>query len=123
MKIISKIKIRKEQLGLTNYNISKLLQLDIKIISSLFNGKKIEPQIAKSITNLLGLDIYGNNILDSNIVIEQRAEEKAKYIIWLVQDTSALENQGIIKNDIKKLIAITKNDFLYGEYRKNLWVS
>jgi hypothetical protein len=41
----------------------------------------------------------------------------------LVQDTSALEMQGLEKRELDILIEDTKREFLYGAYQKNLWAS
>ena len=41
----------------------------------------------------------------------------------LVQSTSALEMQGLEKDIVEKMIAQFENAFLYGEYKKRLWVA
>jgi hypothetical protein len=71
----------------------------------------------------MGLDFAGNEIVDIKTLKEQRAKEKALYIVSLVQDTSSLEMQGLDKNKIEQLINETKEQFLTGDYRKNLWAS
>jgi len=40
-----------------------------------------------------------------------------------VQDTSALEIQGLEDDELNNLIQETKEQFLTGKYQKNLWES
>ena len=71
--------------------------------------------------NLLGLDNFGNETLNIQTLKEKRAKEKALEIVSLVQDTISLEKQGLELEHIKKLLEETKETFLTGEYKKNLW--
>jgi len=75
------------------------------------------------ITNTLGLDFAGNEMIDIETLKEQRAKQKALYVVSLVQDTSALEIQGLESEDITNLLEETKNQFLIGAYKKSLWAS
>ena len=77
----------------------------------------------EKVTQVLGLDFAGNETVSIKDLRDKRAEKKAIYIISLVQDTSALEMQGLESDAIKILIADTKKEFLVGEYKKNLWAS
>ena len=77
----------------------------------------------EKVTQVLGLDFAGNETVSIDDLRDKRAEKKAIYIISLVQDTSALEMQGLESDAIKILIADTKKEFLVGEYKKNLWAS
>lgn len=54
-------------------------------------------------------------------ITEKRAEEKALEIVSLVQDTMSLEKQGLEQENIEKLLEETKQQFLTGKYKKNLW--
>ena len=121
--LLEKVKDRKNQTGMTIDNISKLSQLGNRTVTRFFSGEDVKLSTLEKITNILGLDFAGNEIIDISTLKENRAKEKALYIVSLVQDTSALEMQGLENNDINILIEDTKNQFLYGEYQKNLWAS
>jgi hypothetical protein len=71
----------------------------------------------------MGLDFAGNDTTDLKTLRETRAKEKALYIVSLVQDTSALEMQGLESDALQSLIQDTKEQFLTGAYQKNLWAS
>ena len=121
--LLKKVKERKENIGITIDNLSKLSHLGNRTISRFFNGEDVKLSTVEKLTNLLGLDFAGNEIINVKTLIEKRAKEKALYIVSLVQDTSALEMQGLDKEHLDSLIQETKEQFLNGEYRKNLWAS
>ena len=121
--LLQKVKLRKEKIGITLDNLSQLSNLGYRTISRFFNGDDVKLSTVEKITNLLGLDFAGNEIIDINTLKNKRAEQKALYIVSLVQDTSSLEMQGLEKNNLNILIQDTKEQFLTGEYQKSLWSS
>lgn len=121
--LLEKVKTRKDKTGMTIDNISKLSKLGNRTVVRFFSGEDVKLSTLEKITNILGLDFAGNEIIDIETLRENRAKEKAIYIVSLVQDTSALEMQGLGNGDIKNLISDTQEQFLTGEYQKNLWAS
>jgi len=123
IQLLEKVKSRKTQMGMTLDNISKLSQLGNRTVVRFFSGEDVKLSTLEKITNIMGLDFAGNETTDVKTLKENRAKEKALYIVSLVQDTSALEMQGLESRELNSLIEDTKNEFLYGEYQKNLWAS
>jgi transcriptional regulator with XRE-family HTH domain len=123
MHVLERVKTRKKQIGLTLDNISKLSQLGNRTVTRFFAGEDVKLSTLEKITNVMGLDFSGNEIIDIDTLKEQRANEKARHIVSLVQDTSSLEMQGLGRAEIQHLIRETKEQFLTGEYRKYLWAS
>ena len=121
--LLKKVKSRKTQMGMTLDNISKLSQLGNRTVVRFFSGEDVKLSTLEKITNIMGLDFAGNETTDVETLKENRAKEKALYIVSLVQDTSALEMQGLESRELNGLLEDTKNEFLYGEYQKNLWAS
>ena len=121
--LLKKIKNRKSQMNMTIDNIAKLSKLGNRTVVRFFGGEDVKLSTLEKITNVLGLDFAGNEMVDIDILREQRAKERALYIVSLVQDTSALEMQGLEKRELDILIEDTKREFLYGAYLKNLWAS
>ncbi|MCK5855304.1 MAG: hypothetical protein KAG56_08780 [Sulfurovaceae bacterium] len=121
--LLEKVKIRKKQIGLTLDNISKLSKLGNRTVIRFFGGEDVKLSTLEKITNILGLDFAGNEIINIDTLRQNRAKERAIYIVSLVQDTSALEMQGLENHDIKNLIADTQEQFLTGEYQKSLWAN
>ena len=121
--VLEKVKTRKENIGLTLDNISKLSHLGNRTVTRFFAGEDVKLSTLEKITTIMGLDFAGNELIDIETLRDKRAKEKAIYIVSLVQDTSALEMQGLENNEIQLLIEDTKKQFLTGEYQKNLWAS
>jgi len=119
--LLEKVKIRKSSIGMTLDNISKLSHLGNRTVTRFFSGDDVKLSTVEKVTNVLGLDFAGNEVIDINTLKDKRASEKALYIVSLVQDTSALEMQGLESNEIDTLLQETKKQFLTGEYQKNLW--
>jgi len=85
------------------------------------SGADVRLSTLERITEVMGLDFAGREVIDTQTLRKKRAETKARQIVSLVQDTSALEQQGLDDRAIQRLIAQTSEQFLTGEYRKNLW--
>jgi transcriptional regulator with XRE-family HTH domain len=123
IQLLQRVKKRKKQVGITLDNISTLSNLGNRTVSRFFKGDDVKLSTVEKITNLLGLDFAGNEIVNIDTLKEQRAKEKALYIVSLVQDTSALEMQGLEDNSLNSLIDETKEQFLNGDYKNTLWAS
>ncbi len=121
--VLERVKTRKEQIGLTLDNISKLSHLGNRTVTRFFSGEDVKLSTLEKITEIMGLDFAGNETVNIETLKEQRAKEKAMYIVSLVQDTSALEMQGLEDEALQSLIQDTKEQFLTGAYQKNLWAS
>lgn len=121
--LLEKVKTRRETIGITVDNLAKVSALGEKTLYRFFDGDDVKLSTVEKLTEVLGLDFAGNEITDVSTLKEQRALLKAKYIVSLVQDTSALEMQGLDNDDLKELIQETKEQFLTGEYQNSLWAS
>jgi len=121
--LLTKVKIRKRQMGMTLDNISTLSKVGSRTVIRFFGGEDVKLSTLEKITNVLGLDFAGNELIEIDTLRRNRARERAIYIVSLVQDTSALEMQGLENHDIEILITDTQELFLTGEYQKSLWAS
>ncbi len=123
LQLLERVKARRKELGITIDNLSQVSHLGNKTLSRFFAGADVKLSTVEKVTQVLGLDFAGNETVSVNDLRDKRAEKKAIYIVSLVQDTSALEMQGLESDSIKILIADTKKEFLVGEYKKNLWAN
>ena len=123
LELLQKIKDRRKEIGITIDNLSSISQLGTKTVSRFFTGADVKLSTVERITKVLGLDFAGIEVINIKALKEKRAEEKALYIVSLVQDTSALEMQGLESNEIKSLIEDTKKQFLTGKYKNTLWIN
>ena len=123
LQLVQKIKKRKNQIGITIENLSTLSNVGTRTLNRFFAGDDVKLSTVEKITNVLGLDFAGNEIVDVEILKQKRAKEKALYIISLVQDTSSLEKQGLEQGALDTFVKETQKEFLEGNYQKNLWAS
>ena len=121
--LIERIEKRRKQLKISLGNLSKLSNLGMRTVNRFFAGDDVKLSTVESITNILGLDFAGNEVVPFEQLQKNRAHQKALLMASLVQSTSALEMQGLEKEIVEKMIAEFENAFLHGEYKKRLWVA
>ena len=123
IQLLEKVKQRRQSIGITIENLAKLSNIGTKTLMRFFAGDDVKLSTVEKVTNVLGLDFAGNEIVDIKTLREIRAKQKALYIVSLVQDTSSLEMQGLENDTINEMIEETKLELLYGEYKNKLWAS
>ena len=122
LELIQKIENRKKQINISIENLAKLTHLCIRTVNRFFAGEDVKLSTIEKITNLLGLDFAGNEVIPLKELEKQRAKEKALFMVSLVQSTSALEVQGLEEDSLNKIINKFEKEFLVGQYRNRLWV-
>jgi transcriptional regulator with XRE-family HTH domain len=122
LELISKIKDRREELHISIENLAKLSGVGMRTLNRFFAGDDVKLSTVEKITNLLGLDFAGNEIVSLKELKKRRAKEKALLIASLVQSTSVLEMQGLEDDSLGKIISNFEKEFLTGEYQDRLWV-
>jgi transcriptional regulator with XRE-family HTH domain len=123
LELIEKIIARKKELNITVENLAKLSGVGVRTINRLLKNEDIKLSTVESVTNLLGLDFAGNEVVPLEELKKQRAREKALFLASIVQGTSALEMQGLEEDSLKNIIANYEEAFLAGEYKSTLWVA
>ena len=123
LELIQKIENRKKQINISIENLAKLSHLGVRTVNRFFAGDDVKLSTIERITNLLGLDFAGNEVIPLKELEKQRAKEKALFMASLVQSTSALEAQGLEKNSLNKIIDKFEKEFLQGQYKNRLWVA
>jgi len=120
---IKKIETRRKELKITIENLAKLSNLGVRTINRLLAGDDVQLSTIEKVTNILGLDFAGNEIVPLKELEKQRAKQKALFLASLVQSTSALELQGLDKNSLNKIISNFEKELLNGKYKNRLWVA
>ena len=123
IELIQKIKNRKKQINISIENLAKLSNLGVRTVNRFFAGDDVKLSTIERITNLLGLDFAGNEVIPLNQLQKQRAKEKALFMASLVQSTSALEVQGLEEDSLNRIIDKFEKEFLQGQYKNRLWVA
>ena len=123
LELIQKIENRKKQINISIENLAKLSSLGVRTVNRFFAGEDVKLSTIERITNLLGLDFAGNEVIPLKELEKQRAKEKALFMASLVQSTSALEAQGLEKDSLNKIIDKFEKEFLQGQYKNRLWIA
>ncbi|MFW3399244.1 helix-turn-helix domain-containing protein [Aliarcobacter butzleri] len=123
LELIQKIENRKKQINISIENLAKLSNLGVRTVNRFFAGDDVKLSTIERITNLLGLDFAGNEVIPLNQLEKQRAKEKALFMASLVQSTSTLEVQGLEEDSLNKIIDKFEKEFLQGQYKNRLWVA
>ena len=123
LELIQKIENRKKQININIENLAKLSNLGVRTVNRFFAGDDVKLSTIERITNLLGLDFAGNEVVPLTQLQKQRAKEKALFMASLVQSTSALEVQGLEEDSLNKIIDKFEKEFLEGQYKNKLWVA
>ena len=123
LELIQKIENRKKQINISIENLAKLSNLGVRTVNRFFAGEDVKLSTIERITNLLGLDFAGNEVVPLTQLQKQRAKEKALFMASLVQSTSALEVQGLEEDSLNKIINKFEKEFLQGKYKNRLWVA
>ena len=123
LELVKKIENRKKQINISIDNLAKLSSLGVRTVNRFLAGEDVKLSTIERITNLLGLDFAGNEVISLKELRKQRAKEKAVFMASLVQSTSALEVQGLDENSLDKIIHKFEKEFLVGEYKNRLWVA
>ena len=123
LELIQKIEHRKKQINISIENLARLSHLGVRTVNRFFAGEDVKLSTIEKITNLLGLDFAGNEVVPLKELEKQRAKEKAIFMASLVQSTSALEVQGLEKDSLNKIIDKFEKEFLKGQYKNRLWVA
>ncbi|QKF90427.1 helix-turn-helix domain-containing protein [Arcobacter cloacae] len=123
LELIQKIENRKKQINISIENLARLSNLGVRTVNRFFAGDDVKLSTIERITNLLGLDFAGNEVVPLNQLEKQRAKEKALFMASLVQSTSALEVQGLEEDSLNKIIDKFEKEFLQGQYKNRLWVA
>ena len=123
LELIQKIENRKKQINISIENLAKLSNLGVRTVNRFFAGDDVKLSTIERLTNLLGLDFAGNEVIPLNQLQKQRAKEKALFMASLVQSTSALEVQGLERDSLDKIIHKFEKEFLIGQYKNRLWVA
>ncbi len=121
--LVNRIIARKEQLAITVDNLAKLSGVGTRTINRLLKNEDVKLSTIERVTNLLGLDFAGNEVLSLSELKKHRAHEKAIFLASIVQGTSALEMQGLENDSLYTIITSYEKEFLSGSYQDTLWVA
>ena len=123
LELVKRIEARRKELNITIVNLSKLSGLGVRTVNRFLAGEDVKLSTVERLTNLLGLDFAGNEVVSVAQLQRRQAKEKALLMVALVQGTSSLEMQGLEKSTVSTMLKKMEQAFLTGSYRNRLWVA
>lgn len=75
--LIEKVKSRKKEVKITIEDLAEVSELGTKTLSRFFAGHDVKLSTIEKLTQTLGLDLAGNEIVDIETLKERRAKLKA----------------------------------------------
>jgi len=119
---------RRKQLGMSRAALAKLAGVSEPTVTRVLTGREPSPGVATLQALALALQIefrIGQNVEIRDVIPaqkyrEQRAREKAKRLVSLVQGTMALEAQAVDESTVREMVKQTVHELMAGPNRK-LW--
>ena len=78
--LIKQIIERKKQLGISIENLAKLSGIGVRTVNRLLKNEDVKLSTVEAVTNVLGLDFAGNEVVSLEELQKKRAKEKALYL-------------------------------------------
>ena len=120
----SELEKRRRQLGMSRQALAKRAGLSLPTVTRLLTGKDCNPRVqtVDAVAVALGVPIaFGAGAyIDAETLREQRAEQKARRLVGLVQGTMALESQAVGPEPFARMVRRTTHGLLAGSNRA-LW--
>lgn len=118
----TELESRRQELGLSQSVLAERCGVSLPTVQRILAGQG-EAASLKNITAIaraLGMELKAVPRVPAQKLLEQQAGKKAEQLVGLVQGSSALESQGLTREEIDHLIQKTAHELLAGS-RRRLW--
>lgn len=117
-----KLEHRRRELGISQSGLAERSGVSLPTVQRILTGRSPAASFENTlaIAHVLGMELDATPTASASEVLELQAREKAKKLVRMVQGTSALEAQGVSKQQITEMIQRTVGELLKGS-RRRLW--
>lgn len=116
------LEARRRELGLSQAALAKLSGVSLptvhRILAGHGSGASFENVLL--IAQTLGMNLEAVSNISTEQLLAHQARKKAERLVGMVQGTSALEGQGVSRQQIGRMITKTAQELLAGS-RRRLW--
>ena len=121
MGIINQLEQRRQELKMSRAILAQRSGVSLPTVNRILSGKHMSASFDNvlALADQLNMEIQAVERGRSHDVRQQQAEQKAKYLVSLVQGTSALEGQGLDEQELKELVDETAKELFLTE--RKLW--
>lgn len=113
---------RRKALGMSLRALAARSSVSEPTVKRMLGGKLEQASLAnvRAVAEALGMQLSVTPESDAVSFAETAAEEKARWIVQMVQGTSALESQAVSQAEIEAMVRRTVHELMAGSPRK-LW--
>jgi len=121
MNIFKAFEKRRQELGMSRSILAKRSHVSLPTINRILSGQHTGSSFAnvQSIAAALGVELTATTNIRSEKFRTQQAMRKARRLVRLVQGTSALEGQGLDRDEIEEMVGRTSRELL--PTNRKLW--
>lgn len=119
---ITQMNIQRNKLGISYPVLARMSGMSTPTVTRILSGKQSSAHFDHmlALADALGMDLQARVITHASTLLQERAREKARQIVQLVQGTSSLEAQSVDEETLQGMIQKTVHELLAGSPR-NLW--
>ncbi len=120
--LFEKLEARRRELGISQAVLAERSGVSLPTVHRILSGHGSRASIENilAVIQILGMELNVVPRLDSAAILEQQARRKAEKLVQMVQETSALEGQGVSAGQMGRMIRKTIQELLAGS-RRRLW--
>lgn len=121
--IINEFVLKREKLGISYHDLSKLSGVSVPTLNRMFSGQSSSIQFDAiiAVADVLKVDITAKTTVSAEKMRREQAERKAEYLMKLVKGNTALEGQGSSEAAYREMKEKTVNELL--AKKKALWAA
>jgi hypothetical protein len=112
--LIERVKIRKNEMNITIDNLAKFSHVGVRTVNRFLGVEDVKISTVENITNVLGLDFAGNEILSLDELRQRRALEKSRRVFNNIQEDAEMKRE--------LTVDVLERLFLSPGYISELWV-
>ncbi|WP_425616190.1 helix-turn-helix domain-containing protein [Anatilimnocola sp. NA78] len=119
---LSKLDLRRRQLGMSRATLARRAGISVPTVHRILTGKETSPSVAtvEALAAALGMGVQIIEIVNAEDFREQQARQRAAHLVGMVQATMGLESQAVDRATIETLQRRNAHRLLAGSGRR-LW--
>jgi transcriptional regulator with XRE-family HTH domain len=119
---IEELETRRRELGVSQSVLAERCGVSLPTVQRILAGNDSAASLKNvlAIAHALGMELKAVPSIKAEELLQQQARKKAEQLVGMVQGTSALESQGLSREQIGRMIRKTAQELLDGS-RRRLW--
>lgn len=121
MDVFREFERRRRELGMSRTALAKRSHVSLPTVNRILSDQHGGASFANvlAIANALGMEVTATAQTGSDEFRQRQATTKARHVVRLVQGTSALEGQGLDKDELEEMVRRTSRELVVT--KRKLW--